>query len=127
MKRSIVILAIATATLSTFGCSMCCGPYDFDYPNFGGKHERVDPSYGRVGSIFSDPNANFDGDSPDSNLEPQPERRIKTGDGVEDLELIDPIEDPKPSLEKLPDPPDDESTTTRLWKRGPLREGQSWR
>lgn len=126
MKRWIVFLTIVTATLSTFGCSMCCGPYDYDYSNFGGKHQRVDPRYGRVGSIFSDPNANFVGDSPDANLEPQPDPRGKT-EG--DLELIDPLKDPdsQPGIEKLPDPNGDETTATRLWKRRPLRSGQSWR
>ena len=135
MKRWIVLLTIVTATLSTFGCSMCCGPYDYDYSNFGGKHQRVDPSYGRVGSIFSDPNANFVGDSPDSNLEPQPDPRRRSDSDSDrinrdldgDLELIDPLKDPQPGIEKLPDPKDDETTASRLWKRRPLRSGQSWR
>ena len=125
MKRWIVSLTVFTATLSTFGCSMCCGPYDYDYPNFGGKHQRVDPRYGRVGSIFSDPNASLGGDSADSNLEPQPDQRTRTD--YDDLELIDPLKEPQPGIEKLPDPDDDETTASRLWKRRPLRPGQSWR
>lgn len=120
MKRWIILLTTVTATLSTFGCSMCCGPHDYDYSNFGGKHQRVDPSYGRVGSVFSDPNANFVGDSPDSNLEPQPSRK-----GGDELEVIDPFDRPTP--EQMPDPNEDESTASRLWKRRPLRSGQSWR
>ena len=76
MKRWIAYIAIFTLTMgTTFGCSMCCGPYDYDYPNFGGKHQRSNPSYGRVGSIFSDPNANSFGPSADSNLShPKPPR-----------------------------------------------------
>ncbi len=135
MKRWIVLLTIFTATLSTFGCSMCCGPHDYDYSNFGGKHQRVDPRYGRVGSIFSDPNASFVGDSADSNLEPQPDPRSNSdreSDRIkrefdDELELIDPIRDSQPGLEKLPDPNGDESTASRFWKPRPLRSGQSWR
>ena len=127
MKRWIVFFTIVTATLSTFGCSMCCGPYDYDYSNFGGKHQRVDPSYGRVGSIFSDPNASIDGDSPDSNLEPQPDVYGKPDRNRENLEMIDPMDGSEPGIEQLPDPTDDESTASRLWKRRPLRSGQSWR
>lgn len=36
---------------------MCCGVYDYDYPTYGGLVPRTDRSYGRVGSVFSDPNA----------------------------------------------------------------------
>ena len=141
MKRWIVIITITTASLSTFGCSMCCGPFDFDYPNMGGKHERVDPQYGRVGSIFSDPNAGYMGPSADSNLTEPPEARDSNIDDVddefdmermkkdfEDLESIDPLDGPTedPSTGPLPDP-DDESTSARLWKNKPLRPGQTWR
>jgi len=72
MKRSILIIFVATLSVGSLGCSMCCGPFDYDYPVYGGKFERVNSSYGRVGSIFSDPNAPDDGPSPDSNLEVQP-------------------------------------------------------
>lgn len=58
-----------TASLLTMGCAMCCGPYDYHYPSFGGKHERIDPTYGRVGSVFSDPMAIPLGESADSNLD----------------------------------------------------------
>ena len=55
MKNFCIALATATLCVSLFGCSMCCGPYDYDYPTYGGKIQRTDPAYGRVGSIFSDP------------------------------------------------------------------------
>lgn len=36
---------------------MCCGPYDYEYPMMDNpNYSRMDPEYGRVGSIFSDPN-----------------------------------------------------------------------
>ncbi|HMO14469.1 MAG TPA: hypothetical protein PKD64_06985 [Pirellulaceae bacterium] len=54
-QRSLWILGLAIM-LST-GCSMCCGPYDYHYPTFGGRVQRVNPEYGRVGSIYSDPTA----------------------------------------------------------------------
>jgi hypothetical protein len=51
------------------GCAMCCGPFDYDYPTFGGKYDRYDRSYGRLGSVFSDPMAAPTGGSADSNLQ----------------------------------------------------------
>lgn len=53
---------------------MCCGPYDYHYPVFGGRIQRADPEHGRVGSIFSDPNLAGSGPAADSNLV-QPESR----------------------------------------------------
>jgi len=101
MKRSILIIFVATLSVGSLGCSMCCGPFDYDYPVYGGKFERVDSSYGRVGSIFSDPNAPDDGPSPDSNLEARPsndERRR-----IEELpppkELLDSFREKQTSAE----------------------------
>ncbi|MEM9941117.1 MAG: hypothetical protein AAF939_05970 [Planctomycetota bacterium] len=67
------IFTVVVLCLSAVGCSMCCGPYDYDYPTFGGKHERVNANWGRVGSIFSDPLASISGPSADSNLKDPPE------------------------------------------------------
>lgn len=155
MKPWIAYIAILTLALSTtFGCSMCCGPYDYDYPDYGGKHPRVDQSYGRVGSILSDPNANAFGPSADSNLEPAPVREpteeTEDSDTDPDTDLdidaelerlrneaggreeIDPMPDniggsgTKPGAESLPTP--DGPTASRLWKNKPLRANQSqWR
>ena len=52
MKRiSFWVLCFAIAST---GCRACCSPYDFDYPTFGGKWERLDRRNGRVGSAFYD-------------------------------------------------------------------------
>lgn len=151
MKRWIAHIAILTLTLgTTYGCSSCCGPHDYDYPNFGGKHQRVNPSYGRVGSIFSDPNASAFGPSADSNLKaPEPPRASTSADtDIDDepeldldaeleemrneLELdgnreeIEPMADPADDLETLPEP--DGPTASRSWENKPLRPGQdNWR
>ena len=58
-----------TIALLCTGCSMCSGPYDYDYPNFGGAVQRSNANWGRVGSVFSDPGP-FGGPSADSNLKP---------------------------------------------------------
>ncbi len=52
-------LAIATIALTmvTSGCQLCCSPYDMDYVTTGGKHQRTNMAYGRIGSPFSDPNS----------------------------------------------------------------------
>ena len=83
---------------------MCCGPYDNDYPTFGGKNQRVDRAYGRVGSIFSDPTARQFGESADSNLVPAPPIRTPGGDddGADDNSDADAdIEKFKRELESL--------------------------
>ena len=49
---------------------MCCGTFDYHYPTFGGRLQRANPEYGRVGSVFSDPYAAAIGPSADSNLQP---------------------------------------------------------
>ena len=122
MKLSLPLISSAVILTTLGGCSMCCGPYDYDYPTFGGKHERVDRTYGRVGSVFSDPQAGYGGDPADSNRElseplsnPKTE---KTGDGETDADIeafkkeLESIS-PKPKsdlnldneLEELPEPP----------------------
>ena len=67
--RVIAAFASGSVALAGFaGCSMCCGPYDYHYPTFGGRVQRADPEYGRVGSIFSDPYTAGTGLDADSNL-----------------------------------------------------------
>ena len=66
-----VVAAFASGTIAfagAAGCSMCCGPYDYHYPTFGGRVQRADPEYGRVGSIFSDPYTAGTGLDADSNV-----------------------------------------------------------
>ena len=127
------------------GCSSCCGPYDYHYPAFGGKHQRVDPTHGRLGSVFSDPNATF-GPSADSNLEPHPEIEAPTvpedddiedeDDDLEDLDLdLDDEGDVGPldrgvddELEELPSPDEDsEVTASRLWRKRAMRRNFEYR
>jgi hypothetical protein len=143
MKNFILILVIAVTPLFAVGCSMCCSPYDYDYPTFGGKHERVDPAYGRVGSILSDPMApRVAGASADSNLLPAPPLKSVTdfgddsGDPTDDddmdaikmdLEEIEPMDgDDSDGLKSLPELEDleDDVDSSRINKRTkrPLRQ-----
>ena len=156
MKRWIAYIAILTLTLGTaYGCASCADTNDYDYPNFGGKHQRVNPTYGRVGSIFSDPNANSFGPSADSNLKapdspraPEPIEDTDIGEEETELDIdaeleemrnqlklegnreeIEPMLDSLDDTEVLPTPDDDGPTASRQWKaRPPLRPGQeNWR
>lgn len=104
---------------------MCCGPHDYDYPNFGGKHQRQDRRHGRVGSILSDPLApRSGGPSADSNLLPapalkssepreadfEPDRDDEVDDikrDLEDLEDITPLDSDGEDLPSLKDLEDD--------------------
>lgn len=98
------------------GCSMCCGVYDYAYPTFGGKHERVDPEYGRVGSIYSDPLA--DPGVPaltNADVPPEPAKQI-------DIDLDDEFQDD--SEDQLQAPETDDGSSTRGVYR---RDDAQWR
>jgi len=141
MKRWIGFIAISAASISLFGCSMCCGPYDYDYPTFGGKHQRVNSNWGRVGSIFSDPLASSSGPSADSNLEAAPELRVNntTSDEDDELELEkyrreldDKMEGDLENLEKidpdsLPGVDEDNETASRFIRNKLRAIGKGWR
>jgi hypothetical protein len=51
MTRLGWLLGLLLMVAST-GCSVCCTPYDYAYPAYGGKWERTDRFHGRVGSAF---------------------------------------------------------------------------
>ena len=146
MKNQIAFLIAALFCFLSTGCSMCCGPYDYDYPDFGGKHQRQDRQHGRVGSILSDPLApRAGGASADSNLLPAPalrssEPRELDDDDIdrdedmddirrdlEDLEDITPLDsdgEELPSMEDLDDRTELRSPInkkTRLMRGRPLR------
>lgn len=59
MKNALRCFSLMALLLNTAGCAICCAPDDYTYATYGGKYQRVDPAYGRVGSIFSDPNAHW--------------------------------------------------------------------
>lgn len=141
MKLLIATLIVSTLAIVSSGCSMCCGPYDYHYPTIGGKHERVDPVYGRVGSILSDPLAPRAAQaSADSNLLPPPPLKVsdESDDSVDesevdeelerfrrDLEDITPMddEDGLPDLEELDRKPGRRSMTkkARIDRQMPIR------
>ena len=53
--KTLAVLVGVVLLSASSGCSICCAPYINHYESWGGVRERVDPVYGRVGSIFSDP------------------------------------------------------------------------
>jgi hypothetical protein len=115
MLRVTLPVLVVAWSIALGGCSMCCGPFDFDYPMFQTRYARVDPQYGRVGSIFSDPNADPGVYAP-TNADAPPE-----GNDDQELELpeselpdnqIDPFRGiPEEELEI----PDEESPRTTGW------------
>ena len=148
MKNQISLIITVFVCCLSAGCSMCCGPHDYDYPDFGGKHQRQDRRHGRVGSILSDPLApRVGGPSADSNLlAPPPLKSLEPSeddfgsdrdedldDIRQDLEDITPLDrdgEDLPSLDDLDDRLElDGSNTrrspvnkkTRLIRNRPLR------
>jgi hypothetical protein len=122
MKNLVCMIIVLLAFAS--GCSMCCGPFDYDYPTFGGKHQRADRSYGRVGSALSDPGRTLFGPSADSNLTPPPEPTSSEPDDDDDDDTID--------LDSLDEPDLDSDVESKLKELDrelegiePLRNGDS--
>ena len=52
MTRLGIVAALLLSIVSSTGCSVCCTPFDYAYPAYGGKWERTDRFHGRVGSAF---------------------------------------------------------------------------
>lgn len=96
---STTLIVAGPALAASLGCAMCCGPYDYHYPGFGGRIQRADPEFGRVGSVFSDPNMAGAGPLADSNLEQVKPQAPITTDEAESLE---------PDRGDLPRPPGEE-------------------
>jgi len=82
------LLVALGASVALTGCSICCSPFDYDYPTFGGKHTRATRNFGRVGSVFSDPFLSTGGPGADSNLTPHegppPLRPTEADEDLED-------------------------------------------
>lgn len=128
---------------------MCCGPHDFDYVTFGGKHQRSNPSWGRVGSVFSDPGTFALGPGPDSNLTTDEERRQKANEQnlnddtlLEDLDKglneqnllkemdreLQELNEPNSNPDKTStEPATDETTASQMWRQRLRHPGQRWR
>ncbi|QEG22395.1 hypothetical protein [Mariniblastus fucicola] len=129
-------LIVLTLVASTTGCSMCCGPFDYDYPTFGGKHLRADRAHGRVGSILSDPATMLSGPSADSNLAAPPELLESMSDdddsyesdrldadkdeNLRELEGIEPLRNGGGLNEPAKDSADD-TTASNRWRPRSLR------
>jgi hypothetical protein len=45
-------LLAAALVVGMSGCSMCCAPFDYDFPYTGGVWVRDNPCSGRVGSVI---------------------------------------------------------------------------
>ncbi len=133
-------LVCSWATLLVTGCAMCCGPYDYHYPNYGGSVQRSDPVWGRVGSIYSDPGP-FGGPAADYNLKPhdanQPSRDTIDDGGLDidtgPLESVDEgsgsnsdiLPPPRRNQDERPGP--DDSTSIRRLRNQSLRGQRRWR
>ncbi len=123
MNRLAQLILGATLLASFTGCAICCGPYLDHYPTFGGKVQRTDPAWGRVGSIYSDPYTAGTGPLADSNLktyERQPPKRDKIDAEKKPKDVDLPSEDLnngfQPNIQRRPDetlpaPKKDDSTT----------------
>ncbi len=61
MKR-FALLAVVAISSAASGCASCCAPYDYAYPTYGGKWERVDRFHGRVASAFNDASGVYSAD-----------------------------------------------------------------
>lgn len=51
--RYAFFLLIITMLAGLAGCAICCSPYDYAYPAYGGKWQRQQMNHGRVGSVLA--------------------------------------------------------------------------
>ena len=71
MSRLAIAATMLLGIVSSTGCSICCTPFDYAYPAYGGKWERTDRFHGRVGSAF-DPAGPIPAEDGDAIQEPTP-------------------------------------------------------
>ena len=93
MNRYLLHCLLIASLAALSGCAMCAGPFDHNYPAFGGAWQRSDPVNGRVGSIF----------------EPAGDQVVGTGVATAPTEAL-PGEsvwqqDAKPPTDEMPDEP----------------------
>ncbi len=71
MKRIISGILCTVLVVVGTGCTMCQSSLDDDYSAFGGRWQRTDRTYGRVGSKFSDVGYRMtdEGETPTSSTE----------------------------------------------------------
>ena len=103
MNRLMSLLAISLISTNV-GCSMCSDCDDYSYGAFGGRWERTDTTYGRVGSAFS----------PDGSIVAEGEPTQAQNQDSPVPELADP---PLEELEKPPttaDPPTSDLEDSQL-------------
>jgi hypothetical protein len=86
MFRRTMLVLMSASLISGMGCAMCCGPDMYTYPTHGGRVQRSDLEYGRVGSIYTDPRADTGAyaelspsmESPSSQPSPTPLEQLET-------------------------------------------------
>ncbi len=117
MKRTLIYMMSCVTLITISGCAICCTPYFNDYPTYGGRVQRSDPQYGRVGSLFSDPYKAMSGPSADSNLETYEREPVdKRPEDITPEELPTPILDTEDNALPLPVPqrsPTEDRDTTK--------------
>ena len=69
MIRKLFALGLLAVVSTSLGCAMCCSPDDPNYAAYGGRWQRHDMAYGRVGSAFAE--AGYDALAPET-LTPAP-------------------------------------------------------
>ena len=53
-RLAVGVILLLSICVNATGCAICCSPFNADYLTLGGKHERLDPTHGRVGSALSE-------------------------------------------------------------------------
>ena len=124
VRLSWLVCLLTTAVMMT-GCSMCGGPYDYDYPMFETRYARMDPDHGRVGSVYSDPNVGIEGPvaltNADVNLDEEGNLDMENLPDDPDFRMDNPETDPFEGVDpdELKGLDDDRSgTQTRNWMGG---------
>jgi len=124
-RWNLILLLLIVGPILYTGCSMCCGPYDYEYPMMESTtYPRIDPEYGRVGSIFSDPNVGM-GSVPRTNADlpvetPESANDLED-DGLDDPDFDNDIQDTLPGPDDPSINPQGDIDTSASLERMPRR------
>ena len=123
MAKQLLWLAPICILIGTVGCSICCGPDDYNYGAYGGLHPRSDMQHGRVGSVFSDPSGSAIKLTPHGEIvesvQPQNSSQPAPVEQKPDNEL------PRPGSDKKKDDGGTKGVDTRIYQPSRFRKSRT--
>ena len=87
MVRKLLSVGLLSLLSASLGCAMCCSTDDPNYAVYGGRWQRHDMSFGRVGSAFND--AGFDSLNQAEEAGGTVDEELPGNDGLTDYDTVE--------------------------------------